>query len=102
MDGTSDGAGSKCRFDGWYERWIREQVQVRWMVRAMEQGASERALDGTSDGSGSKCRWDGWYERWSREQVNERWMVQAMDRWIGEQAMDHGAIDGAMNDACDV
>ena len=37
-------------------------------MRAVDQGAIERATDGASDGSESNLRSDGWCERWISEQ----------------------------------
>jgi hypothetical protein len=62
------------------------------MVRAVDQGAIERATDNASDGSKSNRRSDGWCERWIMELKTERRMVQAMD---------HSVIEGAMVDASD-
>ena len=68
LDGTCDGSGSKWRSDesmsdrrsdGWYKRWIGEQVKERRMVQAMDHGEILGAMDGTSEGSGSKWRSDG-------------------------------------------
>ena len=59
------------------------------MVRAVDQGAIERATDDASGGSKSYRRSDGW---WTSEQQKERQMVRAVD---------YGAIDGAMVAASD-
>ena len=64
MDGAS--GGSARRSDGWCERWI--SYKERWMVRAVDQKAIERATDDVSDGSKSNRRSDGWCEGWTSEQ----------------------------------
>ena len=62
------------------------------MVRAVDQGAIERATDDASDGSKSNRRSDGWCEWWTSEQYKERQIVRAVD---------HGALGGATDGASD-
>ena len=50
-DGARNGSWSNRRSDGWFKRWIREQLKERWVVQAMDQGAIEGEMDGSSDES---------------------------------------------------
>ena len=59
-DGARGRSGSYRRRDGWFKRWIREQLKERWNVLAFDQGAIGGAMSGASDGSGSKRRSDWW------------------------------------------
>ena len=60
---ASNKSGSNRRSDGWFKRWITEQLKERWVVQSIDQRAKEGVTDGSNDGSESNRRSDGWCER---------------------------------------
>ena len=64
---ASNKSGSNRRSDGWFKRWITEQLKERWVVQSIDQRAKEGVMGGAS-GSRSNRRSDGWCKRWIRDQ----------------------------------
>jgi hypothetical protein len=62
IDAASNGSGNNWRSDGWCKEWMWEQLKMRWMMLAIDQGWIDWAMDATRDGWGNNWRSDGWMQ----------------------------------------